>query len=116
MKLTGIDITSMYNTGEDCECVRLVIDGQVIEWSENPDDGYRSYANGPDVVNVEVKNTFDPIDIVRVEINTSDFEGAEYFVEGASKSFLRVGTDGTCDYYPYWVCNYSAELLTKGAD
>jgi hypothetical protein len=104
-KFSGVDF--------DGEFVRVILDGIVYEFEEDPDDCYRSYMYGPKVVEKEVKNTFPE---VRVRLVTdsnvsSNFEGIELFDAVTNKEVLIVGTDYSEEYYPVAYTSWRPENL-----
>ena len=115
-KMTGIErITgervSYADSHKDCEVCRMVLDDTVIEIVENPDDGYRSYAEGPHEVDTPVHNTFAPISVVCTHLTDNEQDVLRIINIETGAVILDVGTDNLCDYYPSWICNFSAEGL-----
>lgn len=123
-KLTGIDRATESRTGEcsnsyeDVEVCRLEMDGVVYEFSEDPDDGYRSQHYGPTKIDTPLVNTFAPIAVVctHVEESTFGFSKGDADVLRVVNAktgavILDVGTNDIDDYYPSWICNFSAEAL-----
>lgn len=93
-KLSGVDF--------DSEFVRIILDGIVYEFEEDPDDGYRSYMRGPEIVEKEVKNTFPEV-LVRLVTDSnvsSNFEGIELFDAITKEEVLTIGTDYSDEWYP----------------
>lgn len=102
---------------ESVEVVRLILGGKVVEFSENPSDGYRSYHNGPEAVAATVTNTFPPVTVVCEHITEGRNEwhdGSDILrISNASTGavILDVGTDNVDDYYPVFVSDFSAEAI-----
>ena len=117
MMLSGIDRTTEERDGAIVEVVTLVLDDKCVEFSENPEDGYRSSHNGPVFVSRSVSNTFTPIGVMVTTIATGIDRWANssdvyrFMAVDSELVVLEVGTDDIDDYYPYWVCNFSAEAL-----
>lgn len=104
---------------ENVEVIRIDLDGRVIEFWEDPSDGYRSLHNGPVQVDAVLDNSFAPIDVVcehvtsgRCKWNASE-EANILRIRNAMTGdvILDVGTDNVADYYPSWVCEFSAEAI-----
>lgn len=113
-ELSGIDRWTEMAKGEDCEVCLIALDGTTYEFREDPDDGYRSYHEGPDVSETAIKNTFAPVPVrcaMREGGDRNEILVVSHRETGAV--ILEIGTDNTEDYYPWWVCNFSAEALGK---
>jgi hypothetical protein len=86
----------------------------VFEAIEDENDGYRSYLESIEHITDEnlvfLNKSF--ADVRVVEDKSGNFEG--YVLEDVDTGhvWLRVGTDGTDDYYPYFVFEYKTPGLT----
>jgi len=114
--LRGIDRATI---SQDGEALRFDLDGTVYEVSENAADGYRSYHNPLHAIKgVKLANSFPGVPVI-IEHTTvseydSDYNGSDILVfrtASEGQEFLRVGTDDIDDYYPSWVCEFSAASL-----
>ncbi len=121
-KLSGIDRTTesreRYGSSEDCEVLRFELNGICYEVSENPDDGYRSSHEEPIVYDGKIKNTFKAVLIAglhktQAQDGTDDI--MEFYSVKTGEKILSFGTNNVDDYYPYWVCEFSAEELDKAS-
>jgi hypothetical protein len=90
------------------------LDDTVWEAKENPDDGYRSYLGS-----IEVKESagiffiqpLAEVEIVAVgEDEVTDGYRLVDVIDG--HVWVEVGTDHTCNYYPYFVFNYFPKTYT----
>lgn len=124
-KFSGIELSvesrptyegSDYN--EDAEVCRFMLDGVTWEIAEDPNDGYRSSAREPIISPVPLKNVFKPVDVLCTYQDKRDRYGSEepcdilniYNAETGAL-ILAVGTDNIYDYYPSFICNFSAENI-----
>ena len=87
----------------------------VFEAIEDPDDGYRSYLDSVVLCNEDtenMKNKFPrkPLGVVRV-ICSGDSNGTKNEIDiidvKYNHKWLSVYTNHNCDYYPYFVFEYS---------
>lgn len=105
-KLSGVDF--------DGEFVRVVLDGIVYEFKEDPTDDYRSYMSDPIIVEKKVKNTFPEV-VVKLVVNEKAgrdyFDGIELFDDVTKKEVLTVGTDFSEEYYPIAFTEWYPENL-----
>lgn len=105
-KLSGVDF--------DGEFVRVVLDGIVYEFKEDPTDDYRSYMSDPIIVEKEIKNTFPEV-VVKLVVNEKTgrdyFDGIELFDDVTRKEVLTVGTDFSEEYYPIALTEWHPENL-----
>ena len=104
---------------EDANVIRFRLDGKVYTAVENPDDGYRSSMDRLYVADDEMRNTFPPC---KVLVRMS--EGGEYYQVNdtlemidctTGKIVLRVGTDNTDDYYPWFVSEFNPQNMAANA-
>ena len=119
-ELSGLDITrgeieDDHGYVQECEICRIILNGITYEFSEDPDDGYRSYHRGPKVVGTEVKNTFAPVGVVcthKIKGVNSGTDDMLVIYSLSGLEVLLVGTENIDDYYPYWCCHFSAANLS----
>lgn len=102
---------------EQCNCMRLRLDGKVYAAIENPDDGYRSSMDKfilfPDA---KMTNVFQPVRVLaRVRTKggrySSDADVLELLDVANGKVILEIGTENTDDYYPSFVASWSPKNL-----
>lgn len=97
----------------------------VLEAKENESDGYRSYlgsievVDGPDpIYPLFFKTPIAKVRVVRVpasKTNTRDaFEGYHLVDVVDGHVWLKVGTENTDDYYPYFVFDYTPKPIAPG--
>ena len=95
--------------GVDNNCFKL--GRKIYEAIENEDDGYRSYLDSVNIVNIDGIFFNKPLGYVEVKaIDTGYFDG--YIVEDVKDGhvWLRVGTDNADDYYPMFVFEYQPKM------
>lgn len=114
--LNGFDRETITVRGEDAEVCYLDLGGTVYRVSEDPDDGYRSSADGPKIVTDHVMvNRFRYSVMVTAEHRDKDRWGASDVLvlrsQRTNEVVLEIGTDNIDDYYPSYVCNWSPEYL-----
>jgi len=119
-ELTGVDrynadVKTWYGSGfESCEHLSFCLDGVTYTAIEDPSDGYRSCMRDLEVTDIELKNTFSPVRVI-ARIGESDYEYESDILELISVAnggvILRVGTDNTDDYYPWFVCEFDPTVL-----
>jgi len=92
--------------GVDGNCFKLGRD--VYEAIEDEDDGYRSYLNSIEKVDFDGIFFKQPLGTIEVKM-TDDW----YYLEDVKDGhiWLRVGTDDTDDYYPYFVFDYQPKKM-----
>lgn len=99
---------------DDCEVVSFILDGVTYEATEDVNDGYRSSMRDLSVVKGLVKNFFDTIDVFCIHRTKGLSYGEDDVLEFRNMRgdlFLEIGTSNIDDYYPYFVCNYTPELM-----
>ena len=118
--LSGVDIIE--DTGDGRKC-RFILDGESIEGSENPDDGYRSYMGCIYDCDEQVKNTFDDELVVICGFESFDkghrcSSGIQFLDAHTGDVVLILGTVALDDYYPCCRMEWNPENLyenvTKG--
>lgn len=121
--LTGVDRYNAeisYRHNEMSDHISFCLDSIVYTAMEDPDDGYRStmreLIETPEYV---MQNTFQPHSVEGIYItsyghhNSCEILSIVDTVTG--KEVLRVGTDNTDDYYPYFVAEWMPENLSANA-
>ena len=98
-KLMGFDICD-----EGC---KFVLDGVTVVAVEDEDDGYRSFLDEVRVESGGVSNLFPPCSV----IGQMDEEILVFVDEDTKKTVLRVGTDNSDSYYPYFVSEFTPENM-----
>lgn len=89
------------------------IDNTILEFKENPDDGYRSYCDAEIVTSVP-QNVFFNLESHPIRCylknydgadNDNEFRGIKFFTdEDCSKMLAEFGTNHSDDYYPSCIC------------
>ena len=103
---------------EDCQVINFILDGITYSAIENPDDGYRSSMEEIKIVDVDVKNVFRGQRVVgrMSDNNLYQINDTIEFIDVVTgKTVLRVGTDNTDDYYPWFVCEFTPENMAINA-
>lgn len=106
MKLSDLNNQYVLFKGvfNDGETVLVKINDQVFSFTEDPDDGYRSYmiTNGsvtpPDYANFNFE--LNPVKLFVRYGNNGSFEGLELYLTEQSDCVAQFGTDNIDDYYP----------------
>lgn len=111
--LSGVDEViqeiEKYGYKEDVNIVRFVIDGITYKAIEDPDDGYRSYLSDLETSNETVSNIFEPHKVI---VKVKEGEDIIEFTDSVTnKVVLEIGTDTSCDYYPFCVMYWRPENL-----
>lgn len=111
---SGIDRETVQISGEDCEKCTFILDGVAYCGCEDPNDGYRSTMSDLEIVDVVVKNTFSPVEVMVVHQSggrndTDDILELRRASDGAL--ILEIGTSNIDDCYPSFVCNFSPENI-----
>ncbi len=114
-KLSGVDFGTLdsdgWNKGDDTLCVIFVLDGIKYMAQEDPDDGWRSYCEEIQIVQNEVKNIFEPVDVICRTSNRHGDSVLQVIDMKTNKTVLLVGTDYSEDWYPCCIMSYSPENL-----
>lgn len=93
----------------DSDTLRFNLDGRVYLAVEDPEDGYRSCMDELYIVDEEVVNSFPPCPVLaRME---GDEDILELIDTGTGKTVLRVGTDSSDGYYPFFVAEFHPENM-----
>jgi|ERR1051325_1448921 hypothetical protein len=90
---------------------------KTYKFSEDPDDGYRSYLSTVFVVDTEVSYKFPPQKVYaamkpRDESDYYDHEILQFFDAENHELVLEVGTDDVEDYYPTCVMHWYPQNLS----
>jgi len=118
--LTGVDrdttqIKSNYsNDFENSQVFSFILDGVTYSVVEDPGDGYRSSMRHLIVETYQVKNTFQPIEVVAKYFGTNNDENCDIlklYCKKSNKLLLQAGTDNIDDYYPYFVSEWHPENI-----
>ena len=119
-KLSGVDrihksIEDVWGMDfEDCQVCRFVLDGETYSVIEDPDDGYRSSMREIKKDSDTVNNIFTPQDVLCIyheSSNAGDCDILELRSTKTGKLVLRVGTDNTNDYYPWFANEWIPENM-----
>ncbi|HEX8106677.1 MAG TPA: hypothetical protein VF516_03065 [Kofleriaceae bacterium] len=103
---------------EDANVIRFRLDGKVYTAVEDPSDGYRSCMDKLFESTDAMRNTFAPVKVLcrineRGEYHANDT--LEFIDCVTGKTVLRVGTDNSDDYYPWFVAEWMPENLASNA-
>lgn len=115
--LTSVDMdTKKDDDGDDCDRVMFTLDDVVYAAIEDASDGYRSNLESFQIVNEFPTNVFDGVEVVCMWLTDGshggdDCEILEIVNATTGDVILRVGVDNVDDYYPRFVCNFSAEAI-----
>lgn len=129
MKLEGVDtyIKEMpgepyfYNEPymEDCQALSFKLDGVVYTAVEDPGDGYRSHMRDLLVNDIQIKNTFEGVEVEAVYLEKNPEATWDYgydvlqLVDTTTKAVvLSVGTANVDDYYPYFVSQFDPKAMS----
>jgi hypothetical protein len=96
---------------ESAEVIRFRLDGIVYTAVEDPDDGYRSSMDKIFISDDPMRNVFTPCKVLaRMDTEARDYGGKNETLElldtVTGKVVLRVGTDNSDDYYPWFVAEW----------
>ena len=123
--MTGIEtgtikINGWWYKSNNCNYVKFRLDNVTYMAVEDPEDGYRSCCNELEIVDEECKTKLPAILVeckMREDSNVTGWR--EYkndileFYDAVNKQmFMAVGTGNIDDYYPYFVFEYTPELLS----
>ena len=123
-KLSGVDynrevLTNLYDCVEECEVVNFILDGVTYTAVEDPENDYRSCMAEIGITDYEVKNTFEPVDVIARKRPPEppyfyDNDILEFIIPATGLMVLAVGTQDVSDYYPMWVAKWIPENLPQG--
>ena len=99
---------------EDANCLRFRLDGKVYTAVEDPNDGYRSNMGGLYESEEHMRNVFPPCRVLARKSENQKYQvddTLELIDVVTGKVVLRVGTDNTDDYYPYFVAEWNPQNM-----
>lgn len=100
---------------EDSEVFRFRLDGQIYAAVEDPSDGYRSSMKKLILAEGPIRNAFAPVRVLVRLSSKGDYgqvnDTLEMLDMANGKTILRVGTDNTDDYYPWFVSEWTPQNL-----
>ena len=100
-KLSGVDLDTTINNGEEVDCVAFRLDNTTYLAVEDKDDGFRSYMNELKTTSKPIKNKFKPIEVICTISEVYDDYVLDIYDLKTSLLVLSVGTKNTEDYYPW---------------
>lgn len=124
--MTGIETgTVKRNCGWDkslnnCNYVKFRLDGVTYIAIEDPEDGYRSCCEELKIVDEECKTAL-PAILVECKMREDAYTNSwceeknnilEFYDVANKQMFMAVGTGNIDDWYPYFVFEYTPELLS----
>ena len=109
-KLSGVDRLDTTHKYGIAQVFRFVLDGKTYAATEDPDDGYRSSMDTFDVIEAKVADRFSP---VKVMCTVDDNQNYLLIMTDVKSQLevLRVGTENTDDYYPWFVAEWLPQNL-----
>lgn len=120
-KLSGVDETEInvdnWGYSRNANCINFILDNVTYTAIEDESDGYRSSMDKIIVNSVEVKNTFEPVDVLVSYVTEprDDYYGKckmLYITDTLNgKTILVVGTENLDDYYPAFVASWMPENM-----
>lgn len=118
--ISGYDMTDELNEYHDSmQIVNVVMDGLTYTIHENPDDGYRSYAEGDiRVSNKKIVNRFQPFEAIAVKRlgGTYGNDVLDIYDLKNGQRIISVGTENSDDYYPSFLAEFMPENIHYNAD
>jgi hypothetical protein len=99
---------------EAANVIRFRLDGKVYMAVEDPDDGYRSTMKKLILCDEPIKNAFQPCRVLARLNDKGDYHAndtLELIDVVTGKVVLRVGTDNSDDYYPWFVAEWTPENM-----
>jgi hypothetical protein len=88
------------------------LDNKIWEAIEDPGDGYRSYLQSVEETS-DYTGIFFPeplAKVIVVRVNRNYFKGYEIIDVKDNHVWLKIGTDNTDDYYPWFVFDYQPKV------
>lgn len=123
--MTGIEtgtikINGWWYKSNNCNYVKFRLDNVTYMAVEDPEDGYRSCCNELEIVDEECKTKLPAILVeckMREDSNVTGWHKEkndilEFYDAVNKQMFMAVGTGNIDDYYPYFVFEYTPELLS----
>lgn len=121
--MTGIETGTVkrenwWSGNDNCNYVKFKLDGTTYMAVEDPDDGYRSCCRELEIVDGECRMSLPNI-LVECKMRDKVHDDIlEFYDISNNQMFMAVGTGDTTDYYPYFMFEYTPEVLccnaTKG--
>lgn len=106
--LSGVD--TLPESNHYCEVINFTLDGKTYTAKQDECDGYRSCMEYVRESDSATTNPFPPVRVIgRMMAGNND--ALELMDATTGKIVLRVGTENTDDYYPYWVANFFPENM-----
>lgn len=101
---------------EECNFVKITLDGVTYLATENTDDGYRSYMDELQIVEERCKFALPDIKVVCTRRSGGSWDVCGYdvldFIDiETGKKILAIGTDHTESYYPMCIMEYHPENM-----
>lgn len=107
----------------NCNYVKFRLDGVTYMAVEDPEDGYRSCCEELKIVDEECKTAL-PTILVECKMREDAYANSwceekndilEFYDVTNKQMFMAVGTGNIDDWYPYFVFEYTPELLSCNA-
>lgn len=116
--LTAVELgvekaTAIYE--EDANTIAFTLDGVTYLAKEDGNDGYRSYCDELEIVDMELKNKFPSQKVVGVMMKNSSHQTndvIQFLNPDTNAVILEVGTENTDDYYPSCVMSFNPENMS----
>lgn len=117
---SGVDTTTIpnidgYNKDVNCNVINFILDGVTYSVIGDADDGYRSSMKEIKVVNIDVKNQFQPVDVYCNYEGNGSNDILKIIAVQNNKLILEVGTDYSDVYYPNFVSSFMPENMPVNA-
>ena len=122
--LSGVDFTTIRvkDWGDhytDANACRFRLDGKTYVAAEDEDDGYRSHLRDLIVTDDKLTNEWDPVRVLGSISDRNQYGDESEVLElrdaVTGQVVLRVGTENTNDYYPYYVAEFTPAALVHNA-
>ena len=121
-KFQGIEISMKKNTGfssifqeyENCQVVKIMLDGTTFELMENPDDGYRSFCEDVIISDDMPRYTFPDYEIICKMKPDDRYDKHDVLIAedpNTGLTIFEIGTLYVDDYYPCWHFEYHPENM-----
>jgi hypothetical protein len=122
--LSGVDFSERtverYGSTETVNVCRFRLDGTTYVAMEDPADGYRSSMGSLTTEEGPTTNEWSPVRVVGSMSAGGDYGQTNETLElrdvVTGETVLRVGTDNTEDYYPWWVAEFDPTALAHNKD
>lgn len=113
--LTGVELSVIYNNGEESNVIYIVLDDVCYMIQEDLDDGYRSFMSDIEIFNEDtpIRNKFPPISVIcSMDPSSKNCNNILLITDKITEDVVvRVGTDHFDEYYPYAVLHYCPENM-----